>query len=51
MAGAVGAGGLGNAAIRHGYQRFDTGAMLAVIAKMNLVQWTGDLAVRRLEAR
>ena len=55
MAGAVGAGGLGDVAIRYGYQRFDTGVMLAVIAilvaMVCLVQWTGDLAVRRLKAR
>jgi D-methionine transport system permease protein len=31
MAGAVGAGGLGDLAIRYGYQRFDTGVMVAVI--------------------
>lgn len=31
IAGAVGAGGLGDMAIRYGYQRFDTTVMLAVI--------------------
>ena len=55
MAGAVGAGGLGDLAIRYGYQRFDTTVMLAVIAVLIamvcLVQWTGDVAVRRLRAR
>lgn len=55
MAGAVGAGGLGDIAIRYGYQRFDTVTMLAVIAilvaMVCLVQWTGDRAVRRLKAR
>ena len=55
MAGAVGAGGLGDVAIRYGYQRFDTTVMLAVIAILIalvcLVQWVGDLAVRRLKAR
>jgi D-methionine transport system permease protein len=31
MAGAVGAGGLGDLAIRYGYQRFETSVMIAVI--------------------
>ena len=55
MAGAVGAGGLGDVAIRYGYQRFDTTVMAAVIAVLIalvcLVQFTGDLTVRRLRAR
>ncbi len=55
MAGAVGAGGLGDMAIRYGYQRFDTTVMLAVlavlIATVCLVQFIGDSAVRRLRAR
>ena len=55
MAGAVGAGGLGDLAIRYGYQRFDTTVMLAVIvvliALVSLVQFAGDFWVRRLRAR
>ncbi len=55
MAGAVGAGGLGDVAIRYGYQRFDTNVMLVVIAVLivlvSSVQVAGDLAVRRLRAR
>ncbi len=55
MAGAVGAGGLGDLAIRYGYQRFDTTVMLAVIvvliALVSLVQFVGDFWVRRLRAR
>lgn len=55
MAGAVGAGGLGDLAIRYGYQRFDTTVMAAVIvvliALVCSVQAVGDLAVRRLSAR
>ena len=55
MAGAVGAGGLGDVAIRYGYQRFDTIVMAAVIAVLValvcLVQFVGDRAVRRLRAR
>jgi D-methionine transport system permease protein len=55
MAGAVGAGGLGDVAIRYGYQRFDTTVMLVVIVILVLlvsaVQFSGDYAVRRLRAR
>lgn len=55
MAGAVGAGGLGDMAIRYGYQRFDTTVMAVVIvvliAMVCLVQFAGDFAVRRLRAR
>jgi D-methionine transport system permease protein len=55
MAGAVGAGGLGDMAIRYGYQRFDTTVMVAVlavlIALVCLVQFAGDFTVRRLRAR
>ena len=55
MAGAVGAGGLGDLAIRYGYQRFDTAVMVAVlvvlIALVSSVQWAGDIAVRRLRNR
>lgn len=55
MAGAVGAGGLGDMAIRYGYQRFDTTVMVAVlvvlIAMVCLVQFAGDVTVRRLRAR
>ena len=55
MAGAVGAGGLGDIAIRYGYQRFDTTVMAVVIvlliALVSLVQWVGDRSVRRLKAR
>lgn len=55
MAGAVGAGGLGDIAIRYGYQRFDTTVMAVVIVVLiglvSLVQWVGDFSVRRLKAR
>ena len=54
MAGAVGAGGLGDVAIRYGYQRFDTTVMVVVIAILIalvcVVQFAGDTAVRRLRA-
>lgn len=55
MAGAVGAGGLGDLAIRYGYQRFDTTVMVAVIVVLillvSVVQFIGDRWVRRLHAR
>ncbi len=55
MAGAVGAGGLGDIAIRYGYQRFDTDVMLVVIviliALVSLVQFAGDRWVRTLRSR
>jgi D-methionine transport system permease protein len=55
MAGAVGAGGLGDLAIRYGYQRFDTQVMVAVIvvliALVSVVQLAGDRWARRLSHR
>ena len=46
MAGAVGGGGLGDLAIRYGYQRFDLGVMLITIVIMvilvQMVQFIGD---------
>ena len=45
MAGAIGGGGLGDLAIRYGYQRFDTSTMLITIfilvLMVQLIQWTG----------
>jgi D-methionine transport system permease protein len=53
MAGAIGAGGLGDLAIRYGYQRFETGVMIAVVAVLIVVvcgiQWLGDRAVEKLD--
>jgi ABC-type proline/glycine betaine transport system permease subunit len=55
MAGAVGAGGLGDLAIRYGYQRFDTQVMVLVIAILialvTLVQFSGDRLVHWLRSR
>jgi len=55
MAGAVGAGGLGDLAIRYGYQRFDTQVMLIVIAVLialvTIVQTTGDRVAHWLRSR
>ena len=50
MAGAIGGGGLGDLAIRYGYQRFDVVVMLVTIAilivMVQLLQWCGDIAVK-----
>ncbi len=55
MAGAIGAGGLGDLAIRYGYQRFETGVMIAVVAVLialvSGIQWLGDRLVVRLDHR
>jgi D-methionine transport system permease protein len=55
MAGAIGAGGLGDLAIRYGYQRFETTVMIAVVAVLIVLvcgmQWLGDRLVRRLDHR
>ena len=55
MAGAIGAGGLGDLAIRYGYQRFETGVMVAVVAVLvtlvACIQFVGDRLVRRLDHR
>ncbi len=51
MAGAVGGGGLGDLAIRYGYQRFDIHVMLATIVILvvfvQAIQYTGDACVKR----
>jgi D-methionine transport system permease protein len=55
MAGAIGGGGLGDLAVRYGYQRFETGVMAAtvvlLVALVQLVQTLGDLVARRLTHR
>lgn len=55
MAGAIGAGGLGDLAIRYGYQRFETTIMIAVVAILIvlvcLIQWIGDRLVQHLDKR
>jgi D-methionine transport system permease protein len=53
MAGAVGGGGLGDLAIRYGYQRFNVSIMLATVAILvilvQLIQALGDQLARRFE--
>jgi D-methionine transport system permease protein len=55
MAGAIGAGGLGDLAIRYGYQRFDTQVMIEVIVVLIVmvcgIQWIGDRIVSRVDKR
>lgn len=55
IAGAIGAGGLGDIAYRYGYQRFDMQIMLAVILVLvvlvMLIQATGDTLSAQLDKR
>ena len=55
MAGAIGGGGLGDLAIRFGYQRFRVDVMIStvviLIAQVQLVQSAGDLLSRRLNKK
>lgn len=53
MAGTVGGGGLGDLAIRHGYQRFDLSIMIITVMILVLIvqalQWFGDRCVRAVK--
>ena len=55
MAGAIGGGGLGDLAIRYGYQRFRPEVMLAtvvvLIVLVQLVQFVGNTIAKRLDKR
>lgn len=55
MAGTVGGGGLGDLAIRYGYQRFNVGVMLAtviiLVILVQLVQMGGDRLARHFQRR
>lgn len=55
MAGTVGAGGLGDIAIRYGYQRYQDNVMIAtiiiLIVLVQLIQSAGDLLVRLFDKR
>ncbi|MFL9925317.1 ABC transporter permease [Herbaspirillum lusitanum] len=55
MAGAVGAGGLGDLAIRYGYERYETRVMFEVIviliALVSIIQLCGERLSRRLDHR
>lgn len=55
MAGAIGAGGLGDLAIRYGYQRFETQIAIAVVIILIImvcgIQWIGDRLASCLDKR
>jgi D-methionine transport system permease protein len=55
MAGAIGGGGLGDLAIRYGYQRFENGLMIATVVLLvvlvQIVQLLGDFTAKRLAHR
>lgn len=55
MAGTVGGGGLGDLAIRYGYQRFQTDVMLITVILMvvmvQIIQVFGDLLIRIIRKR
>ncbi|WP_067132206.1 methionine ABC transporter permease [Microtetraspora malaysiensis] len=55
MAGVIGGGGLGDLAIRYGYQRFETGLMIVTVVVLvvivQAVQSLGDAVSRRLTRR
>jgi D-methionine transport system permease protein len=52
MAGTIGGGGLGDLAVRYGYQRFETGVMVATVVLLivivQVMQSLGDYVARRL---
>jgi D-methionine transport system permease protein len=53
MAGAIGGGGLGDLAIRYGYQRFRPGVTLwtvaVLVALVQTIQYVGDALARRVQ--
>ena len=55
VAGAIGGGGLGDLAIRYGYQRFRPDVMIAtviiLIVLVLLVQFLGNLLAKRLNKK
>ena len=49
--GTIGAGGIGDLAIQYGYNRYETGVLIAIVVLLvllvQLIQWAGDrLALR-----
>jgi D-methionine transport system permease protein len=55
MAGAVGGGGLGDVAIRYGYQRFNPSVMVItiviILSMVQLLQWAGDSIIRHISRK
>lgn len=52
MVGTIGAGGIGDMAIQYGYNRYETGVLVAIvvilIVLVQVIQWIGDWAARRV---
>jgi D-methionine transport system permease protein len=52
MVGTIGAGGIGDMAIQYGYNRYETGVLVAIvvilIVLVQLIQWAGDAFARRV---
>ncbi len=52
MVGTIGAGGIGDMAIQFGYNRYETGVLIAIVVVLivivQIIQWLGDWAARRL---
>ncbi len=55
MAGVIGGGGLGDLAVRYGYQRFETDVMIVTVVLLiilvHLIQMLGDATAKRLDRR
>ncbi|MOA49012.1 Methionine import system permease protein MetP [compost metagenome] len=55
MSGVIGGGGLGDLALRYGYQRFQTDVMVVTVALLivlvQLLQTIGDRLVRRFSRK
>ena len=55
MAGTIGGGGLGDLAIRYGYQRFRpsylVGAVIVILIMVEIIQVAGDRIVTRMMAK
>lgn len=55
MAGTIGGGGLGDLAVRYGYQRFDTKMMIStvliLIVMVQLIQWAGDYCSNKVNKK
>lgn len=52
MVGAIGAGGIGDMAIQYGYNRYETGVLVAIVLVLvvlvQIIQWVGDRIALRL---
>jgi ABC-type methionine transport system permease subunit len=52
MVGTIGAGGIGDMAIQFGYNRYETGVLIAIVVVLivivQIIQWLGDWVARRL---